>query len=154
MTTLHLLSILLPFANETAIVLTHSKLPFFKDLYRDCIDEVLEIKTDKICKSQDYLNKIIIDLVAYIGIILFICKNAINYGYTTGIVTGIILIFLSIIIPNMFLGISIDKITTYLTIKNPYLYILVGILMIAALVLVTSVLESIAQNLIKEKFTI
>ena len=151
MTTLHWLSILLPFANETAIVLTCSKLPFFKNLYRDCIDEGLEIKTDKICKPQDYYNKIAIDLLAYTGIILFICKNAINYGYTTGVVTGVILIFLSIIIPNMFLGISIEKITTYLAIKNPYLYILVGIVMIALLVLVTNVLESITQNLTKEK---
>jgi hypothetical protein len=152
---IHILSIVLPFANEIAIVLTHSKLPIFDGLYKLCIDDVLltGVKLDrvlkKICTTKNYQNKIIIDLIAYFGIILYIGKNTILYGYATGVVTGLILIFCSIILPNMFLGIFIEKITKILNIKSPHFYILIGILLIIMLIILTIVLETIAQNLTK-----
>ena len=147
------LSLILPFANETAIVLTHSKLPFFKGLYDLCIDDVLlegiENKrfVDKICNMKKYSNKIIIDLIAYLGIILYICNNTVYNGYAIGVSTGIVLILFSIIIPNMFLGITIEKITKYFKVKNPYLYITIGIFFIILLILITSFFEFLIKKI-------
>jgi hypothetical protein len=152
---IHYLSLLLPFANETAIVLTHSKLPIFKGLYELCIDDILldgmnkKGFHDKVCNSNNYYNKMIIDLLAYFGIILFIGKNTLHYGYATGVATGMVLIFCSIMLPNMFLGITIEKIVKMLHVTNPYAYIAIGILLIIALIVITNFLETITQNLTK-----
>ena len=153
---IHYASLILPFANETAIVLTHSKLPLFKGLYRGCIDDGLIHDTSikkkiesSFCTGRDYLHKVLIDLLAYLGIILFIGKNTLTYGYATGVVTGMVLIFCSIMLPNMFLGVSIHKITQFLAVQNPYIYIAIGIALIIALIYLTSFLEDIAQKLTK-----
>jgi len=152
---IHYLSLILPFINEISIVLTHSKLPVFSKLYRTCIphDIVSDIRyksvLDKVCSRKDFRNKIIIDLVAYLGIILFIGKNTIEYGYVTGVANGMTLIFCSVILPNLFLGMAIHETTEFLKIKSPYLYILVGILMIVLLMIFTAFMESIVQNLTK-----
>ena len=153
---IHYLSIILPFANETAIVLTHSKLPIFSELYRLCIDDallkgfkVVKGLNEKVCTKQDHINKILIDLLAYFGIMLFIGKNTIQFGYITGVTTGLVLIFCSIMLPNMFLGMSIGKITNFFNIKNSYLFILIGISLIIGLMYFTTVMESITQNLTK-----
>ena len=76
---IHILSIVLPFSNETAIVLTESGYSQFKDLYKVCFDKSLLGKKssklqnqlkDKICTKKDYVHKILIDLLAYLGIML------------------------------------------------------------------------------------
>jgi hypothetical protein len=151
-----ILCLVLPFANETAIVLTHSGLPFFRGLYSSCFDETLlgDIKVPfelkkKICRKKDYRHKIIIDLIAYLGIILFIGKNTLMYGYATGVATGLVLIFCSIMLPSMFLGLTIHKITKMFHIHNPYLFILVGLSLIIGLIILTHVLEGITQNITK-----
>lgn len=142
MSTVHVLSIVLPFANEIAIVLTQSKLPLFSNLYRHCFHSGVHK-----CTRQDYINKVVIDLIAFLGILLFICKNAINYGYVTGVATGMVLIFCSIIFPTLFLGIMTKQATTFLGIKSPYLYIFVGMAIIIGLMFATNFLESIVQKL-------
>ena len=152
-----ILSVVLPFANETAIVLTHSKLPIFHRLYTNCFSETIlgniEITNNlrpTICTRQDYINKIIIDLIAYFGIILFIGKNTLLYGYVTGVATGMVLIFCSIILPNMFLDITLKKIIKLCNIHNPYFHIFIGIFLIICLILFTYTLEKITQSLTKK----
>ena len=126
-TIIHILSLILPFANETAIVLTHSKIPFFNELYRPCIEgsiihsaNIKRMIQDKTCNTQDYIHRILIDLVAYLGIMLFICKNTLLYGYITGIFTGLVMIFCSMILTTLFLCSAITHITHILKIKNPH----------------------------------
>jgi hypothetical protein len=151
-----LLSIVLPFANETAIVLTKSGLPAFRGLYTSCFDETIlgditvpnELKK-KICRHRDYRNKIIIDLIAYFGIMLFISKNTLMYGYVTGVVSGVVLIFCSIMLPNMFLSTAIHKVVHTFHSRSPYLYIFVGAVLITALVGLTHFLEYEVQQLTK-----
>ena len=157
MTTVHTLittlSFLLPLVHEAAIVLTHSKLPLFDGLYRSCLeDSFLEYgKRDAIkqhiCSTQDYVKKLSIDLIAYFGLMLFIGKNTIRHGYVTGVATGLVLIFVANILPNMFLGISIERITHAIGTSNPYTYIAVGLLLIGLLIFVLSVLERLTQEL-------
>ena len=153
---IHILSLILPFANETAIVLTHSGLPLFRGLYTSCFDETIlgniivpNNLRKKICSTRDYINKVIIDLIAYTGIILFIGKNTLLYGYVTGVVNGMVLIFCSIMLPNMFLGSTISKIIKICNIHNPYFHIFVGITLIILLIILTSILEKITQELFK-----
>jgi hypothetical protein len=151
-----LLSIILPFANETAIILTKSGLPAFRGLYRSCLHETIlgeltvtsELKK-KICRHSDYRNKIIIDLIAYFGIMLFISKNTLMYGYATGVACGVVLLFCSIMLPNMFLSTAIHKVVHIFRIRSPYLYIFVGVVLIAGLVGLTNLLEYEAQKLTK-----
>ena len=71
------------------------------------------------------------------------------YGYATGVATGMVLIFCSIMIPNLFLGGAIHKITKLFKIKNPYIFIAVGITLIIGLIILTTILERITQNLTK-----
>ncbi len=153
--TIYYLSIILPFVNEMAIVLTHSKMPLFSNIYRTCIphDIVSDIRyraiLDKVCSRRDFRNKIFIDMLAYLGIILFIGKNTLEYGYITGVANGITLIFCSVILPNLFLGMAIHKITKILDIKSPFLYIVVGIGLIILLMIFTAFMESTVQTLTK-----
>jgi hypothetical protein len=155
-TIIHFLSLVLPFANEIAIILTKSGLPAFHNLYSSCFDETimgdLQISKDmkkKICRNRDYRNKIIIDLIAYLGITLFIGKNTLLYGYATGVATSMVLIFCTVILPNKFLGLALHKITKWFHIDNPYLFILIGFLLIFILIGVTVFFEIIAQKLTK-----
>ena len=103
----------------------------------------------KICTKKDYINKIVIDLIAYFGIMLFIGKNTLHYGYVTGVVNGMVLIFCSIMLPNMFLGRTINKIIKICNIHNPYFYIFIGVSLIICLILLTATLERITQKLMK-----
>jgi hypothetical protein len=151
-----ILCVILPFANETALVLTKSGLPMFQGLYSSCFDETilgdLQVPSSlkkKFCTKKDYRNKIIIDLIAYLGIILFIGKNTLLYGYVTGVATGMVLIFCSIMLPSMFLGAAIHKITHLFHTRNPYFFILVGVILITGLVFLTTILEAVAQYLTK-----
>lgn len=153
---IHYLSIILPFANETAIILTESKLPIFSGLYRKCIDvellETAKIRTllkHNICDFKDDKMKIIIDLIAYLGIMLFICKNTLHYGYVTGVCAGVVMVFCSMILTNMYLGNIVKYFTKLFSITNPYLFILVGILVVIGFIIFTNVLEMITQKLTK-----
>ena len=156
---IHILSIVLPFSNETAIVLTESGYSQFKDFYKVCFDKSLLGKNssklqnklkDKICTKKDYIHKILIDLLAYLGIILNIGKNTITYGYATGVVTGLLLIFYSIILPNMFLGFTTHKIMDLLKLHTPLTHVVVGITLIILLILITHYSETLVQNLMKK----
>ena len=156
---IHILSIVLPFSNETAIVLTESGYSQFKDFYKVCFDKSLLRKNssklqnqlkDKICTKKDYIHKILVDLLAYLGIILNIGKNTITYGYATGVVTGLLLIFYSIILPNMFLGFTTHKIMDLLKLHTPLTHVVVGITLIILLILITHYSENIVQNLMKK----
>ena len=155
-TIISVLCIVLPFANETAIVLTKSGLPIFRDLYSSCFDETIlgDIKISrtlfkKVCRKKDYRNKIIIDLIAYLGIILFIGKNTLQYGYATGVATGMVLIFCSIMLPSLFLGMAIHKTSEFFKTRSPYGFIMIGSLYIIALIFLTRFLETKTQNLTK-----
>ena len=156
---IHILSIVLPFTNETAIVLTESGYTQFKDLYKVCFDKSLlgkksyklqNMLKDKICTNKDYVYKILIDLLAYLGIILNIGKNTINYGYATGVVTGLLLIFYSVILPNMFLGFTTHAIMDMLKLHTPFAYVAVGFTLITLLIIVTHYSEILVQNLMKK----
>jgi hypothetical protein len=156
---IHILSIILPFSNETAIVLTESGYSQFKDFYKVCFDKSLLGKNssklqqklkDKICTKKDYIHKILVDLLAYLGIILNIGKNTITYGYATGVVTGLLLIFYSIILPNMFLGFTTHKIMDILKLHTPLAHVAVGVTLITLLILLTLFSETVVQNLMKK----
>lgn len=152
---IHYASIILPFMNETAILLTNSKLPLFANLYRTCIphEAVSDIRNAsvlaKVCTRRDFFNKIMIDLLAYLGIMLFIGKNTIQYGYATGVANGMVLIFCSIILPNIFLGTAIHTTTKFLKIKSPLFYILIGCVLIGLLMLFTAFMETTVQKITK-----
>jgi hypothetical protein len=152
-TTIHWLSILLPFANELAITLSHSGIPIFKKLYRSCIegflidDEATKHKMEKkICTLHDNYHKIFFDVLAYFGIMLNICKNAIQYGYTIGVFSGLNLVVWSMLITNMYLGPCIHYITHFFHMKSPFMYILVGIILITLLVIITHYTEIWIQS--------
>jgi hypothetical protein len=149
------LSFFLPLVHEIAITLTHSKLPLFDGLYRSCLeDSFLEygkraaIK-QHICSTQDYLQKLAIDLIAYVGLMLFIGKNTLRHGYVTGVATGLVLIFVANILPTMFLGIAIERIVHAMGLTSPYAYILVGLGLITLLIVTLGVLEKWTQELTK-----
>jgi hypothetical protein len=152
---IHWMSIVLPFTNEFAIILTNSKLPVFSKLYRSCVDNMLVEEfnckelTGIVCNRRDYIHRAIIDLIVYFGIILFIGKNTLTYGYATGVATGLVLMLFSMIIPNLFLGPTVHSISRFFHIHNPYLYILIGILLIGILLILTNVAESLTQRAMK-----
>lgn len=155
---IHYLSIILPFSNEMAIVFTESGYPRFKNLYKSCFDSSLlgnhesklkRLLRDKLCTKRDYIHKILIDLLAYLGIMLLIGKNTLQYGYATGVVSGIVIIFYSIILPNMFLGFTTHKIIELLHFKTPFGHIIVGISLITLLIYITQVTESFVQKYTK-----
>jgi hypothetical protein len=155
---IHYLSIILPFSNEMAIILTESGYPQFRHLYKSCFDKSLlgkhenklkNILRDKLCTNQDYIHKILIDLVAYLGIMLNIGKNTIHYGYATGVVSGLVLIFYSIILPNMFLGFTTHAIMNTIHIHTPAAHIIIGLMLITFLIYVTYITEEFVQNRMK-----
>ena len=150
---IHWCSILLPYSNNIAITLTESGMPLYKSLYRNCIDffaikdEAIRKKVDgQICTSKDHYHKIFFDTVAYFGIMLDICKNAIQHGYVTGIFSGLNLVFWSMLITNMFLGSTIHHITHALHLTSPIMYLMVGVFCIAALVAITHYTEVWIQH--------
>jgi hypothetical protein len=153
---IHWMSIILPFSNEIAITLTHSGIPLFKNLYRSCIDtfsinnNAIRKKVEKqLCNVHDSYHKIFFDTVAYFGIMLNICKNAIQYGYVTGIFSGLNLVVWSMLLTNMFLGPAIDYISRLFHIKSPIMYILVGVSLITLLIVITYYTELLVQHVTK-----
>ena len=151
---IHWLSIILPFSNEIAITLTHSGSPLFKSLYRSCIEGFLiEDRTirkkieNQLCNFHDSYHKIIFDTIAYFGIMLNICKNAIQFGYVTGIFSGLNLVIWSILLTNMFLGPAIHFVSHLFHVKSPIMYIMIGIILIALLIVITHYTELWIQNM-------
>lgn len=153
---IHWLSIILPFSNEIAITLTHSGIPLFKSLYRSCIegflinDSKLRKKVEnQLCNMHDSYHKIFFDTIAYFGIMLNICKNAIQYGYVTGIFSGLNLVVWSMLLTNMFLGPAIHFVSHLFHVKSPIMYIIVGISLITLLIVITHYTEIWVQELTK-----
>ena len=151
------ISLIFPFINEFAIVLTKSGIPTFNNFYKVCIpDEIIEIiplsckKNTRIqCSSYDTLRRIFIDLLAYLGIILNIGRNTIKYGYITGVVNGFVLIMCSIIFPNLYLSVIIHKTTQFLNINSPIIIILLGLFYIIILIIITQLLQKTSIYLFK-----
>lgn len=132
---IHVLSIVLPFANETAIVLTNSKI----------VPRLYVPSCPPPTSSRESVRKLVIDLIAYLGIMLFIGKNTLQFGYATGVTNGLLLIFLSIIIPNLYLHHSINIVQKYLRVTNMYMKAMIGMGLIVVLMLITNFLESKVQ---------
>ena len=151
-----ILSLILPFSIQVAIVLTQSKIKIFKNFYRSCVEkqDVYGVESNGInkiiCTDSDFSHKIIIDYIAYLGIILFSGKNTLRYGYATGISTGLVHLFCSITLPQLYLGLAIERFSKLLNVKSHYFYILIGILLIIALIVLAGILERVAQGLTKE----
>ena len=150
---IHWMSIVLPFSNEIAITLTHSGIPLFKNLYRSCIDtfsisdsKIRKKVENQLCDLHDSYHKIFFDTIAYFGIMLNICKNAIQYGYVTGIFSGLNLVVWSMLLTNMFLGPAIHYVSHLFHVKSPIMYILVGISLIALLIIITHYTELLVQH--------
>jgi hypothetical protein len=150
---IHWMSIILPFSNEIAITLTHSGIPLFKKLYRSCIegfliDDAFRKKVEhQLCNVHDSYHKIFFDTIAYFGIMLNICKNAIQYGYVTGIFSGLNLVIWSMLLTNMFLGPAIHFVSHLFHVKSPIMYILVGISLITLLIIITHYTELWVQHI-------
>ena len=147
----------MPFINETAIVLTKSKLPLFHNFYKLCIpDEVIDFlpesckkNKDIICSPYDTFRRLFIDAIAYLGIILNIGRSTIKYGYVTGVVNGFVLIICSIVFPNLYLGQIIHKIKHFLHIETSAMSIIVGIVCIIILIFVTKFLQDLSTQLLQ-----
>jgi hypothetical protein len=145
---IHVLSIVLPFINEIANILTSSGLSIFKNLYKQCIDPYLldsvlidMISNKKLCRGRDVFSKIMFDLLSLLGIILMIGKNSIKYGYLTGIATGLVIIFLGFITPNLILHRSIHAIMHFFKFKSPYMSIIIGFTITGMLMLLSLIIE-------------
>lgn len=148
---MNILTIVLPFTNEIANVLTSTGYKYFENLYKPCIDDYLiddkilkHINNKKICKSKDYFNKIIIDLIALLGIILNICRNTLENGYYDGILSGINIVFFSFIFPNLFL----HKIINYFVLKSKSMKLIVGLIIIFILMIITFLIEKVINLLV------
>lgn len=148
-------SIILPFINETAIVLRKSGLHMFQNLYKTCIhNEILLLlsesckKNNKIhCTTKDKIQGLFIDSLAYLGILLNIGRNTIKYGYVTGVVNGFVLVICSIIFPNLYLGHIIHKLKDILNISNPIMNIILGLFCIIVLIFITKFLQDLSSTM-------
>ena len=150
-------SIILPFINETSIVLTKSGLPLFKHFYKTCIpDELIEMlpssckkNMNVVCSSSETFRRLFIDAIAYLGIILNIGRSTIKYGYVTGVVNGFVLIICSIVFPNLYLGQIIHNIKGILHIETPFMSIAIGLVCIILLMFITKYLQDLSTYLFK-----
>jgi hypothetical protein len=151
---IHYASLILPFAHEIAVIPKESKFPLFAGFYRDCIDIPSSVKQNtlflrKMCTVKDKTTEIIIDFIAYTGILLLVSKNALIYGYVTGVTTGLIMLFCSITLANMYLGKIVSFINDFLGFKNPYILLIISISVVCMYITLARILESFAQNLTK-----
>jgi len=147
---IEVLSYILPYTNEIANILTSSGFKIFQNMYKHCIDRYLipqnilkVISKDKICNQRDIISKIIFNIIAFTGIIIYISKNAIQYGYLTGILNGINIMLFSFILPNLYMFRLIRFIKNYFNLKNKYNTILIGLLIVAILIGFTILVEFI-----------
>jgi len=150
---IEVLSYVLPYSNEIANILTSSGIETFKDLYKQCIDKYLvpqnilkSISPSKICNQHDIISKIIFDIISFVGIIIYISKNAIQFGYLTGILNGINIILFSFILPNLYMFRVIRIIKKYFKFKNKYITILIGLGLVGILIACTILFEFIIYS--------
>jgi hypothetical protein len=134
---INILSYILPFINEIANVLTYSNIKLFENLYRHCIDKYLiphnivkTISKKKLCNDWDTISKLLIDVLALLGIIINIAKNAIQFGYLTSIINGFIVVLISFVLPNLYLYSFIKFIIRYYKLKSKYSYVSIGLFII------------------------
>jgi hypothetical protein len=151
MKSIDFLAFILPFTNEFANVLTSSGYKSFEHLYRPCIDrflideqELKYIKEHKICKNKNVIYKLLIDFIALIGIILNISRSTLENGYTAGVLSGINIVMLSFIIPNLYL----HKLISYFNFKTKLMKLLIGIGIIGILLSLTLLIDIIIEQVI------
>lgn len=80
----------LPFSNEIASVLTASGIAIFSGLYQHSPDKTLPI-----------VSKTLIDFAALSGIVMSSIYTAEEGGPISGIVHGILVIFIAFVVPNL-----------------------------------------------------
>lgn len=150
---IHYLSLILPFAHEIATIPKESKLPFFAGFYRDCIesDTIREKKLfkNKTCTIKDKTTEIIIDFIAYTGILLLVSRNALIYGYVTGVTTGLVMLFCSVTLAHMYLGKIVSTVDNLLGFKNPYILLIISIFVVFMYITLARILEMMTQKLTK-----
>jgi hypothetical protein len=149
-------SVMLPFINEMSIVLTNSGFPMFKDLYKVCIPkETLEKLPSKyhhdenlVCSMRQEFRKIVIDMIAYLGIMLNIGRNTLNFGYFIGVVNGLFLVFFSMIVPSLFLSRAQKALISKLAIgdERRIARIILGLACVILLMYVTDALQERMQK--------
>jgi len=150
---IHYASLVLPFAHEIAMIPKKSNLPLFAGFYRDCIeaDSIQEKKLfkNKTCTIKDRTTEIIIDFIAYTGILLLVSRNALTYGYVTGVTTGLVMLFCSVTLARMYLGQIVSTINDFLGFKNPYILLIVSIFVVCMYITLARILEMLAEKLTK-----
>lgn len=151
---IHYASLVLPFSHEIAVILKESNLPFF-DVFRECIDIKLDtiqqkkLLQKKMCSSTDKTIEIVIDLIAYIGILLLVSKNALHYGYVTGVASGMVMFFCSVTLARMYLGKIVSFINDFVGLKNSYILLIISIFVVFMYITLARILEEITQKLTK-----
>jgi hypothetical protein len=152
---IHCASLILPFAHEIAMIPKKSNLPLFAGFYRDCIDTELDtirekkLLKNKTCTIKDKTTEIIIDFIAYTGILLLVSKNALIYGYVTGVTSGLVMLFCSVTLAHMYLGKIVSTINDFLGFKNPYILLIVSIFVVSMYITLARILEMFTQKLTK-----
>lgn len=81
---------ILPFSNEIASVLTASGMAIFSGLYQQSPDKLLPT-----------VSKTFIDFAALSGIIMSSVYTAEEGGQVSGIVHGVLVIFIAFVVPNL-----------------------------------------------------
>ena len=150
-------SIILPFVNEIAIILSKSGILMFHNLYRSCIhndnftimSEACKNNKKIHCSTGETFRSLFIDILSYLGIILNISRTTLQYGYITGVVSGFVLILCSIVFTNLYLGQIINKIKDILNVNTPFMNIIIGLICIIILIFFTNFLQNVASNLFK-----
>jgi len=88
-------------------------------------------------------------LIANIGILLLVSKNALHYGYVTGVATGVVMFFCSVTLARMYLGKIVSFINDFIGVKNPYILLFVSIFVIFMYITLARILEMFTQKLTK-----
>ena len=150
-------SIILPFINGIAIILTKSGYSIFHNLYKICIhkdvftllSETCKKNKDIHCSHSETLRVILIDALTYLGIILNIGRNTIKYGYVTGVINSFVLVIFSVMFQNLYLGPIIHKLKEFFNFNNPILNIIIGLLCVIVLIIVTKISQDFSTKIFK-----
>ena len=151
-------SIILPFINEIAIILTKSGLPMFHNLYKICVHNDVFVLLSETCKKNKHIHcsdidtfrRLFIDALAYLGIILNIGRNTIKYGYVTGVVNGFVLVIFSIIIPNLYLSQIIHNLKHFFHVNNPIINIIIGLICVIVLIFATKFFQDLSRKMFQK----
>ena len=148
-------SIILPFINETAIILTKSGYSAFHNLYKVCIHDDAFTMLSETCKANKHIHcsnsdtfrRLFIDALAYLGIILNIGRNTIKHGYVTGVVNGFVLVVCSIVFPNLYLGKIIKTLKHIFHVNKPIMNIIIGLICIIILIFATKFFQDLSTKM-------